>query len=149
MSIDFKHILDTIEPKKISYEQNKHRFRKVGFDLFQLKDPNVESYWVLEQCNDGEYLVATYEDEKEIKVEGSWTALEDAKAQNITIAYKNIPIKRISSNEFNFGPNDVHIFKKAAVDKLNNDKEFVKKLLDTLPDDKKLSITQLFPELAR
>lgn len=147
--IDYKKVAQKLFPNKIPYSPNKHLFTKVAFDVFRLNSPSVESYWVLEKCDDGEYLVATYDDISDIKSESEWNAESDKKGQNITLSYKNIPIRRFASDDFKFSSEDVHIFKQALIDKLNEDPDFVNKLLDTLPEDKKNSLMRLFPEFAK
>jgi len=140
---------DIVSPKRLSYERNKHLFRKVAFDVFQMDNGQVPTYWILEKCDDGEYLVATYEDEKEIKSESSWSALSDKENKHITLSYKNIPIRRFAVAEFNVEPKETHILKEAMVEKLDKDSDFVNKLLNTLPEEKKASIMSLFPELIK
>jgi len=146
--IDYQKMADVLSPKKIPYVPNKHLFHKVAFDVFQMNDSKIPSYWVLEKCDDGEYLVATYENE-EIKSESAWSALSDKENQNITLSYRNIPIRRFAMVEFRVKAEDVHIFKQAMIEKLEEDTGFVDKLLNTLPEDKKNSLVSLFPELAK
>jgi hypothetical protein len=145
--IDLESVSNLLNPKKIPYEPNKYRFRKVGFDVFQPDDGSTPSYWILHREEDGtEYLCADYENE-EIKSKSSWSALSDRENQNITLSYKNIPIRRFAAAEFSFSPENAHIFKSALIDTLNESSEFVNKLLDTLPENKKNSLLRAFPEL--
>jgi len=136
--------------KRLLYSAHKHRFTKIGFDVFKLNNSPVESYWTLEQAEDGkEYLVANYEKSAETSEQhdNSWKALSDKTSSNITLIYRDIPIKRFASSEYRFTEDDIDIFKSALVEKLSKDKEFVGKLIDLLPEEKKSALSGLFPEL--
>lgn len=151
--VDFAKIANIVNPdnRRISYEKNKHLFHKVAFDVFQLSGAPVESYWILEKGEDGkEYLVANYEDTDitSTAAQNNWEAESDKKAENVTIFYKNMPIKRLSSSEFGFNKDDVHIFKQALSHNLNNNKNFVKKLLNEFKEDVRQSLFKVFPELS-
>lgn len=145
---DYAPVSEVVSPTRIPFGPNKHLFRKVAFDVYQRENSQVPSYWILEKCDDGEYLVATYEDE-DIKSESSWSALSDKDDKNITLSYKNIPIRRFAVAEFKATPEEVYILKQAMVEKLDKEPDFVNKLLDSLPENKKDSIVSLFPELAK
>ena len=153
-TIDLMKVAQAISPdtKCLPYEENKHLFTKVAgaFDVFQMNRSPVESYWILEKGDDGqEYLVAQYEDSSGEPIESisSWEALSDREGKNVTLSYKNVPIKRLASSEYGFSSSDVHIFIKALTGRLDSDQEFVNKLVKTLPEEKNNSLTTLFPEL--
>ena len=63
------------------------------------------------------------------------------------LLYKGVPIKRFASLEYGFENDDVHIFKSALVDKLSTHREFVNKLIEILPEEKRNALLQAFPEL--
>jgi hypothetical protein len=137
--------------KKIAYEPNKHLFKKVAFDVYRLNSSPTESLWILEDGEDGkQYLVAQYEEESEnIEVKGSnWLALPDKTASNVTLFYKDVPIKRFASSEYGFSAADVNVFQGVLVEKLSSDKAFVEKLLNTQTNEQKDTLLKQFPELA-
>lgn len=154
-TLDWKQLSGTISPdtKKVLYGPNKHLFRKVAFDVFQLKGGPVDPIWILEEGEDGEsYLVAQYDDsdvenkDKGLESKGGWTALSDKKAESVTLLYKNTPIRRFASSEFGFDNNDVHIFQEALVDKLKSNPEAVSQMLDDLGEERKNALANQFPE---
>lgn len=152
-TLDFNGLSQVLNPdkKRLAYEENRHLFTKVAFDVFQLNSSPIESYWILEKGDDGkEYLVAKYEDAsdtKTIESRSSWQALSDRDAKNITIFYKGTPVRRCTADEFGFNDADIHIFKKALVEQLSSNADFTKKMLNTLVEDKQKSLFQQFPEL--
>ncbi len=140
----------TPEPGKIPYAPNKHLFKKVAFDVFQLNSSPVESLWTLEDGDNGEqFLVAQYSDEQPetLEVKSHWAALADKEGKNVTLTYKNSPIQRFASSDFGFGEEDVHTFQQALVEKLGSDKSFVSKLLKSQPKSKLNLLVSQFPEL--
>lgn len=151
-TVDLTKVADIINTnkKRLPFNKYKHLFTKVAFDVFQLNSSNVESYWILEKDEDGsEYLAANYEvaPKDGIQVESGWEALSDKEAKNVTLSYKGVPIKRLASSEFGFNEDDVGLFKKALVNKLSSDKEFVNKLMNILTTEKRNALVEVFPEL--
>jgi len=135
---------------KIPYEPNKHLFRKVGFDVFQMNSSPVESLWILEDGDDGkQYLSARYDDTESetIEVKSSWNALADRKGENITLMYKDEPIQRFASSDYGFNKDDIHIFQQSLVELLNSDPNFVKRVLKSQSKERLGIIAQHFPEL--
>ena len=153
-TLDWKRLATDITPEtnKVLYKTNKHFFTKVAFDVFRLNNTPIDSLWTLEDGEDGEqYLVANYEEDKETKgleAKGSWMALSDSENKNVTLLYKDTPIKRFSSLEYKFTHEDIHIFQRTLIEKLSSDKAFVRKLLKSQPEEKRKMFLQQFPELA-
>ncbi len=153
-NFDLTEVAKVLNPDKnrILYKESGHLFTKVGFDVFQMNNSPVESYWILEKDDDvTEYLTAQYEDEADepnIEVTSSWEAIADKKGENITLAYKSVPIRRFASAEFNFNQETIAVFINALVTKLASDEKFVSKLVNVLPEEKRNSLIKLFPELA-
>lgn len=152
-TLDWNVLADKYAKKqeRIPYEPNKQFFTKVAFDVFQLNTSPVESLWTLESGEDGkQYLVAVYNDEtqdKLLETQSEWNALADKQAKNITLLYKNMPIQRFASKDYGFDVEDAHIFQKTLINKLSSDKDFLKKFLDSQPEEKKNQLLAQFPEL--
>ena len=153
-TLDWTQLSGAVDPdlRKISYEQNKHLFTKVAFDVFQLNSSPVDSLWILEDDPEGaQFLVARYDEEQsdeQLKVESDWSALADKEAKNVTLFYKSSPIHRLAAAEFGFTRDDVSVFKKTLVDKLSSDKTFRDKFLSSQSTAKQDALLQQFPELA-
>lgn len=152
-TLDWNVLADKYAKKqeRIPYEPNKQFFTKVAFDVFQLNTSPVESLWTLEEGEDGkQYLAAMYGDEtqeKPLEATSEWTALADKEAKNVTLLYKNMPIQRFASKDFGFDAEDVYVFQKTLTNKLSSDKDFLKKFLNSQPEEKKNQLLVQFPEL--
>lgn len=152
-TLDWTKLVGDITPEtgRIPYEPNKHLFRKVAFDVFQMNSSPVESLWVLEDGEDGQqFLAARYSDEESetLEVKSHWAALADKEGKNVTLTYKDAPIQRFASSDYGFAKEDVHVFQQTLEHKLAFDQEFVKKLLDLQPDTKRQLLLEQFPELS-
>lgn len=154
-TLDWTQLASTVVPDKnrIPYEPNKHLFKKVAFDVFQLSGSPIESLWTLEDGEDGsQYLVAQYEDgaeaEKSLESKSYWAALSDRDGQNVTLTYKNTPIQRFASTEYGFTKEDVHLFQDAVVEKIASSESFVSKFLKSQPKVKLDLLVSQFPELS-
>lgn len=152
-TLDWTKLAGDITPDagKVPYETHRHLFRKVAFDVFQLNSSPVESLWILEEGEDGQqYLVARYEDENASQLEsrGSWAALSDKKGANVTLTYKDVPIQRFASTDYGFTPEDVHVFQKTLIEKLESDPTFVNKLIQSQSEIKMNLLLKQFPELS-
>lgn len=139
-----------LKNNRISYAENKASFTKIGFDVFQYNNSQIDSLWILEDGDDGkQYLVAQYEDaEQPLEVKSCWAALSDKDHKNVTLLYKDVPIQRFASSEYGFNENDILVFQKTLVQKLNSDQSFVKKLINSQPEEKKEFLLGHFSELA-
>ena len=152
-TLEWAKLAETITPEtgKVLYEPNKCFFTKMAFDVFQLNTSPVESLWILEDGEDGkQYLVARYDEDgtQSLEVKGNWAALADRECKNITLLYKNTPIHRFASEEFGFIKDDIHIFQKILIQKLNSDKSFIIKLIKSQSQGKQELLLNQFPELA-
>jgi len=154
-TLDWTKLAKDITPEtgRVPYEPNKHLFRKVAFDVFQLNNAPVKSLWILEEDEDGtQFLAAQYNEEQSeesLEAKSHWLALADREGKNVTLVYKDVPIQRFASSEYGFSPEDVHIFQDALTQKLAKEEEFVVRLLEELPTEKAEVLAQQFPELKK
>jgi hypothetical protein len=151
-TLDWKRLASDVVPEtgKVRYGPHKHLFTKVAFDVFRLNNSPINSLWTLEDGDDGEqYLVAQYEDEESETLEsrGAWMTLSDREGKNITLFYREMPIQRFASKDYEFTPEDIHIFQQTLIEKLSSDKTFVEKLLKSQSEEKRKMLLQQFPEL--
>lgn len=153
-TVDLKSVAKAIIPdkSKVLYKDNAHNFTKVAFDVFQLNNAPVESYWILEKAEDGqEYLVAKYDEDTSLEVLASakWDVLLDKDKKNATLSYKNTPIQRFASSDYGFTPEDAHLFQRALSNKMNTEKTFVRAFFESQSQERKKELLSKFPELEK
>jgi hypothetical protein len=126
-----------------------HTIKKLAFDLYQVDNDPYHSLWLKEDIDGKPYLVRTSDPSYSTKELGSWSAISDYEHRNVTLAYKNVPIARFSSEDHNFDPNDVGSFKKALLELTSQDIKFVKDILAEQPVEKRQALVSTFPELSK
>lgn len=144
--IDLSELAKKIIPDndRILLKGNEDRLVHVAFDLFNLKDKNPEELWKVQSNDDGqEYIIRAFElsDQDEIVSKANWKIDFDKKAENLTVYFKNIPMTKLCAA--NFGAKDVkevNLLRKTLYTRLNNDKNFAKLLINTLPKEKVAAI---------
>ncbi len=158
--MDLDNILINILKKSSKSLADKNRIpmdgefiiKKIAFDFYKVDNDPYSGLWTTEEsADDGKmYLVRASSSEFEsIESEGSegWSAISDYDIENITLSYKNIPIARLSHDEYGFNQDNLFAFKEALLDKVSSDGKFLKEIMSEQPIDKASAIYQSFPEL--
>ena len=128
---------------------DKIHLHKVAWDLYKIDNDPYEHLWRLDEEDGKKVLVRASDPQYETKERGDWSAISDADQKNVTLAYKNVPISRFSSNTFKFTPKDILTFRNALLDRIEQDRSFIKDLLSEQPSSKKEAIVDTFPELKK
>ena len=122
--------------------------RKIAFDVYNVENDPYDGLWKLESLEDGkEYLVRMEAQPGLEDKTGGWSATSNSAATSITIAYKNIPITKISNKNFDFNKDDIYVFKQTILQKIAADNRFRKLIVNLQSDEKRKEIMNLFPEL--
>ena len=155
--LDYEELVEFLNKKKEAQSDDKlpvdavrHRMRKVAFDVYNIENDPYDSLWRLESnADDGkDYLVRMDNDLTVEAKTGGWSATSNESGSSITLAYRGIPLQRLSGKIFGFSKDDVGIFKKALLEKVSKDESFKGKILDMQSDDRKAELVKAFPELA-
>lgn len=138
--IDFEELKQSVVPDgRVPLKGNEHRLVRVAFDLYRFKEGNVEELWQVQSSDDGEFLVRTYDlsDEEEKKAEYKWMVELDKKGENLTIAYRNIPLSKIAVQKYGIKTaEEVQTFQRAIYSKLNTDEDFTYGFVNKLSSEK-------------
>lgn len=147
---EWESLFNIFYPKKLEYQDNKHLFTKIAFDLFSLNSSPVKSLWILEDGEDGkQYLSATYETEDQsLEATGSWSTMANKEASMVVLYYKGYPIHKFNKEQFGFDNSNVHLFQNMINKKANSDNNFIKEVINSQNKEKQEIILQQFPELA-
>lgn len=142
---------ETKVSNKLPVDSVRHRMRKVAFDVYNIENDPYDSLWKLESnAEDGkEYLVRMDNDQPAEAKTGGWSATSNEAGTSVTLAYKNVPVQRLSGKIFGFSKEDVGLFKKALLEKIAKDDTFRGKVMDMQTDERKAELLTTFPELAQ
>ncbi len=123
--------------------------KKVAFDVYRVTNDPYESLWQLEDIEGTRYLVRSADPQfQETKIANDWSAVSDYDNQNVTLMYKGKPLTRFSSDEYGFN-SDVITFKKALLEQVEKDEDFVKSIFANEPEQKRVSFGKTYPELQK
>jgi hypothetical protein len=123
--------------------------KKIAFDLFKVDNDPYEGLWASQDIDGESFLVRVSSPEYMYNDSGDWTAISDPDRENVTLSYKNTPIIRFSSSEYNFSNDDIMTFKSAVLERASGDSSFVKNVLLEQPDQKRQALLLTFPELSQ
>jgi len=157
MSLDFNCLAEklgvnkavkTASVKRVAREGSEHLFKKAAADLFRKNDE--EGLWKIETAETGEeFFIRTEIEDPEAsftKEASLWSVAADKGNKNITLAYKNIPLKRFASAEFGFTEGNVSAFCDRILASVA-DKEFKKHIFAELGPQTKKTVEIECPEL--
>ena len=148
-SIDFGALNQTINaPKKIKLAEVQNQIEKVGFGVVRLQNPNNKTnLWKIED----DCIVAMYEDEdnleKTASVKNEWAIETDRLEKNATIFYKNTPITSIAFVDMGIPQEEAPLMKRLLPERLANNKQLVKLMINSLDESYKSKIVSMYPEL--
>jgi hypothetical protein len=138
------------QPKYFNYSDVKDRLVKVAFDIVKFRESDaIDGLWQIQQTNDGEIIVATYEDEvvKQASATIDWEARANATGNSVTVFYKGEPVTKFATVQYGIPAEDAHLVCKYVPEKLASNVDFRKKMLNELSNDDRLELLKKFPEL--
>lgn len=140
------------EKKTIKFSEElieSGQIKKVAFDVYKVDNDPYENIWILENIDGVPHLVRASDPSFESSVKGDWAAVSDHDKRNVTLAYKNTPVARFSSQDYGFSKEDIITFKSALLGRIGDDKEFIKEVLAEQPESKRIALADTFPELRK
>lgn len=139
------------KPKVFKYENVKHRLTKVAFDVVRFVDgDDVSGLWQVNQTDDGEYIVAQYNDyvDQEVdKTASNWSAYPDKGGDNIHLFYKNDPVTKIATTSIGISKSEALMVADILPEKLDTNKILAEGLLMELSHDSRAQLLDNHPEL--
>jgi hypothetical protein len=134
---------------KIAVSAVRNRMHKIAFDVYSIEDDPYDGLWKLESEDGKDYLVRIDGENSTPDLKNSgWSATSNESGNSITLAYRGVPVQRLSGKIFGFNKRDVGLFKQALVEKVANDETFKNKIIDMQTDERKAELVSAFPELA-
>jgi hypothetical protein len=150
--INYESLDNVVNRKTFKLSEVKDKLVKVAFDVYKMKNGDPEELWQVQNSDDGDYIVARYNDEveKEVKVAvasviSPWEV--SASESDVSIFYKGYPISKISLASLGMKNEDADSITSFLPGKLASDKNLVKALVNDLNEKVKNKIIQMYPEL--
>ena len=147
-NLDYSGLANTITKKAYRLADVKDQLETVGFDIvrFRSGDKGAE-LWQVNHAEDGDYIVALYEDEVLDKTASVWGVVATKNGSDLQISYKGDPLLRMSAAKLGIPASELHQAEKYLPEKLATNKKLVKALLNQLSATAKQVVSQRYPEL--
>jgi hypothetical protein len=148
-NLDYSGLANTITKKAYRLSDVKDQLETVAFDVvrFKTNDKGAE-LWQVNHAEDGDYIVALYEDEDELeKTAVLWNVLVTKNGSDLQVSYKGDPLVRLSASKLGIPSTELHKAEKYLPEKLATNKKLVKALLSELNETARQEVSKRYPEL--
>jgi len=143
-TVDYNE-LTKFSDKRLDYNKVKHKLVKVAFDLYKLEDDKAARLWEVNKYDDGNYIVALYEDSLEsMEKTSSWEVEINKTANNVNFYYKGDYVTKLSEKELGLSIKEASILP----EKLSSNKNLVSILLKKADAKTRNNLVSKYPELA-
>lgn len=147
-SLDYSVLENKIYKKAYRLSDVKEQLETIAFDIVRFKDSDKSAdLWQIQSADDGEYIVALYQPDEEVKVAALWDVSLNKVANTLQVSYKGDPIVRLSSSKLGIPANELNSVESYLPEKLANNKKLVKALLGELTKVAREEVLSKYPEL--
>lgn len=147
--IDYSGLLNQITKKAYKLSAVKDQIETVAFDVVRFKDGDkAAELWEVQSAEDGDYIVALYDEEESTKTASDWTVVFTKTASLLQVAYKGDPLVRLPLTKLGIPRSEMAQVSQYLPEKLASNKKLVKALLNELGPEAKQEVLKKYPELA-
>lgn len=147
-SIDYSGLANQITKKAYRLADVKDQLETVAFDVVRFKDGDKGAeLWQVQNAEDGDYIVALYDEEELDKTAASWSVLVTKNGSDLQVSYKGDPLVRLSASKLGIPSAELHKAEKYLPEKLATNKKLVKALLSELSETARQEVSRRYPEL--
>ena len=152
-SINYDTLSETVSKRKLKLTTDiQAKLEKVAFDICRFKNEDPEELWQVQNSDDGDYIVALYDETVSATKKAQKTASkcwEVLASQNndLNVFYKGEPIVKMASAKLGIKTEDISIVIKHLPAKLASNKVLVNALLKEVPETVRHVILKKYPEL--
>lgn len=146
--VDYTGIENKIYKKAYRLAEVKDQLETVGFDIVRFKDNDKGAdLWQIQSADDGDYIVAIYDEGEDMKVEAAWDVFMSKTAGDLQFSYKGDPIVRVAGSKLGIPSDELHKVPSYLPAKLAENKKLVSSLLNQLSPSAKKAVLLKYPEL--
>ena len=153
-SINYDQLDGGLNTKKVyRLADVKGRIEKVAFDIVRFIDSeNIDGLWRIENRNDGDVIVAMYEESqgKEAKASSDpWSAIADKANTSVSVFYKGEPVRKIAVASVGLQSDDARSLARSLPSMLQSNSALVRKMLKEMNADERTLLVAKYPELTK
>lgn len=140
----------TTNPRVFRLEDVKGKIRKVAFDVVKFHETEgLDGLWKIEKNEEGEYIVANYENES-LTAESSaeethWKAI--ASDDTVHIFYKKTPVTKVSMASFGVSEEESDVFISTLAESLSKSAKLRTSLMKEINVQEREELFSKYPEL--
>lgn len=152
-AFDFQALDQTMNRRKrFKLADVQDKITKVAFDVVKFHDSDdlPKGLWQVHSAEDGEFLVAMYDEPETTKeaVVNPWSVIRNASNTQLNIFYQNMPITKLAVDQLGLEREEAGLACETLAQKLMDGK-FAKLLLQELPLEERQAAVSRFPELGK
>lgn len=147
--IDYSGLVAQITKKAYKLSDVKDQLETVAFDIVRFKEGDKGAeLWEVQSADDGDYIVALYEEDDTTKTAAEWSVVVTKTAGLLQVAYKGDPLVRLPFTKLGIPREEMGKVTQYLPEKLASNKKLVKALLNELTAEGKQQVYKKYPELA-
>ncbi len=147
-NIDYSKLENKIYKKAYRFEDVKDKLETVAWDICRFKDGDqAADLWQVQSSDDGDYIVALYDQEEDKKTASPWDVSINKTAGRLQFSYKGDPLVSIQADKLGIQHSELSKVKNYLPEKLASNKKLVKALLNELSSESKSAVFLKYPEL--
>ena len=150
--VDYEKLETSIASDPVyKYADVRHRLVSLGFGIVRFMDSeNIDGLWQIQETDDGEVIIATYDDSGLLSVEktasaSNWLA-EPNNNDEISLFYRNNPVTKISLAKLGIKEPANEVCN-TLTSSLDNNPKLLKGLLACMSNEERSELFSLAPEL--
>jgi len=149
-TIDYSALAQQLTKKAYKLADVKDQIESVAFDVVRFKDGDkAAQLWEVQSADDGDYIVALYEEGEEVaKTASEWSVVITKTAGVLQVSYKGDPLVRLPFTKLGIPRDQLGKVPQYLPEKLTSNKKLVKALLNELSAEAKHEVLKKYPELA-
>jgi hypothetical protein len=149
-SVDYAQLENKLLKRAYKLSEVKDQLQSVAFDVVRFKDNDKgANLWQIQSADDGDYIVAIYEDEAENTKTASspWEVILSKTSNTLNFFYKGAPILKMSAKQLGIPASELALAEQYLPAKLADNAALVSSLLQQLPAATKQEVLSQYPEL--
>ena len=148
-SLDYSGLANQFTKKAYRLSDVKDQLETVAFDVVRFKDADKGAeLWQIQNADDGDYIVAMYQDDEETeKTSSNWSVLVTKTAGDLQVIYKGDPLVKVAYDKLGIPRSELYKIEQYLPEKLASNKKLVKALLNELTESTRLQVFKKYPEL--
>ena len=144
--VDYSNLANRFK-KAYRLSDVKDKLETVAFDIVRFKDSDkAADLWQIQSAEDGEYIVALYQPEEEVKT-ASWEVTFIKTAGTLQVSYNGDPIVKVTASKLGIPASELSQVERYLPAKLASNQKLVRALLNELPESTKIAVLNKYPEM--